>query len=135
MYPLKTIYSEIPILFMLLGFGFMVYVLVFVHLDSTGRSILSDPVVTALFCSRQGRIVNQYMHMHATPASPVCCVQSSTPMNLPTTHSCNSFRPVSVPAVAVQTIRPRLMVRSYDPIFCQQSFHVFKCGHLIHQIV
>jgi hypothetical protein len=29
-------------------------------------------------------------------------------MNLPTTHSCNSFRPVSVPAVAVQTIRPCL---------------------------
>lgn len=52
--------------------------------------------------------INQYMHMHATPASPVCCVQSSTPMNLPTTHSCNSFRPVSVPAVAVQTIRPCL---------------------------
>jgi hypothetical protein len=47
---------------MLLGFGFMVYVLVFVHLD----------------------------------------------MDLPTTHSCNSFRPVSVPAVAVQTIRPCL---------------------------
>lgn len=52
--------------------------------------------------------INQYMHMHATPASPVCCVQSSTPMNLPTTHSCNSFRQVSVPAVAVQTIRPCL---------------------------
>ena len=24
--------------------------------------------------------INQYMHMHATPVSPVCCVQSSTPM-------------------------------------------------------
>jgi hypothetical protein len=29
-------------------------------------------------------------------------------VHLPTTHSCNSFRPVSVPAVAVQTIRPCL---------------------------
>jgi fumarate reductase subunit D len=36
---------------MLLGFGFMIYVLVFVHLDSTGRSMLSDPVVITLVCS------------------------------------------------------------------------------------
>lgn len=49
--------------------------------------------------------INQYMHMHATPP---CRVQSSTPMNLPTTHSGNSFRPVSVPAVAIQTSRPSL---------------------------
>lgn len=49
--------------------------------------------------------INQYMHMHATPP---CRVQSSTPMNLPTTHSGNSFRPVSVPAVAIQTSRPCL---------------------------
>ena len=54
--------------------------------------------------------INQYMHMHVTPASPVCCVQSSTPLNLPITHSCNSFIPVSVPTVAVQTIRPCIVL-------------------------
>jgi hypothetical protein len=81
----------------------MVYVLVFVHLDSTGRSILSDPVVTVIRSNHQSPTndnpqpnpqpggINQYMHMHATPASPVCCVQSSTPMNLPTRQSSVCF--------------------------------------------